>query len=116
MTQNIAKETVLSFIKALNEEDFNTGREYVNDDLSFVGVLGTRTGADTYIEDMKRMKIKYKIVKEFVSGDDVCLLYDLQMGGVTIFGCGWYHLVNDKISTIRVVFDPRPVLENAGKQ
>jgi predicted ester cyclase len=114
MTQNnLAKETVLSFIKAINEEDFNTARKYVNDDLTFVGVLGTRNGADNYFHDMERMKLKYDIKKTFVEAEEVCLLYDITMTGVTIFGCGWYQLINGRISLFKVVFDPRPVLENS---
>jgi len=33
------------------------------------------------------------------------------MGKETIFSCGWYQLSGGKISTFKVVFDPRPVLE-----
>ena len=113
MAQNNAKETVLSFIKALNEEDFKTARKYANEDLAFVGVLGSRNGAEAYFSDMERMKIKYSIQKAIAEGDDVCLLYDLVLDGTNIFGCGWYQLVNGKISTIKVVFDPRPILEMA---
>ncbi len=112
-TENKAKETVLSFIKVINEEEFDMGREYINEDLSFIGVMGSRTGADTYINEMKGLKIKYKIEKAFVDGDDVCLIYDLLMNGITIYGCGWYHLINGKISSIKVVFDPRSLLKNA---
>jgi len=94
----------------LNQEHFREARQAVNDDLAFIGVLGSRNGADVYFSDMERMKIKYEVKKAFADGEDVCLLYDLLLNGVTIFGCGWYHLVNGKISTIRVVFDPRPLL------
>ena len=106
-----AKTTVLSFIEAMNDEDFDKAREYVSDDLQFIGVLGTRNGAAAYFEDMKKMKFKYDIKKAFADGDDVCLLYDIDMGKATIFTCGWYQLAGGKISTFRVVFDPRPVLE-----
>jgi len=106
-----ARDTVLSALKALNEEDFDTARNSFSDDMVFEGVLGTRNGAEAYFNDMKKMKIKYDVIKAFEEGDDVCLLYDLQLSGLTIFGCGWYHLENGKIKSIKVVFDPRPVLE-----
>jgi limonene-1,2-epoxide hydrolase len=111
-----ARETVLSFIQALNEEDFQAAGHYVNEEFSFVGVLGSTHGAATYLEDMKRLKIKYDIQKVFVEGADVCLLCDYSMAGVTTFGCGWYHLEKGKISSLRVVFDPRALLENASKR
>lgn len=105
------RTTVLDFIDALNKEDFDTARQYVNEDFSFVGVLGSRDGAEAYFNDMKKMKLKYKVKKAFVDEDDVCLFYDIDMGSTTVFASGWYSLVNDKISSLRVVFDPRPVLE-----
>ena len=110
-----AKGIVMACIKALNEEDFKTARKYVAEDFSFTGVLGSRNGAEAYFNDMKKMKLKYDIKKTFVNENDVCLLYDLTMSGITIFGCGWYHVKGDKINSLRVVFDPRPVLELADK-
>jgi len=58
-----ARHTVMSFIKALNEEDFDVARKLMNDNATFQGVLGTRDGADSYIEDMKKMKLKYEVLK-----------------------------------------------------
>jgi len=105
------KEVVLSFIDALNNMDFKAARGLVNNDMSFVGVLGSRNGAEAYFNDMERMRLKYDVKKAFVDEDDVCLLYDLTMADITLFGCGWYHLEGGKISSIRVIFDPRPILE-----
>jgi hypothetical protein len=106
-----AKETVLAFIKALNKEDFASGRKYIRDDMKFIGVLGIRDGGDVYIQDMTKMKMKYKINKTFENGNDVCLYYELTMSGQNIPGFGLYHLKGGKIETITAIFDPRPVLE-----
>lgn len=106
-----AKDIVLSFIKALNDERFDDARTFANDHMTFTGVLGSRNGADEYFKDMKQMKLKYRIKKTFSEDDDVCLLYDLAMGDTSIFGCGWYHLEDGKISSLKVVFDPRPLLK-----
>jgi len=107
-----AKEVVMNFVKALNAEDFKTARSYAHDNMKFVGVLGQRDGADAYFKDMEHMKLKYDIKKAFADGSDVCLLYDLQMSGLTIFGCGWYQVDEaGLITSLKVVFDPRPVLE-----
>lgn len=110
-----ARETVLSALKALNEENFDAARSSFSDDMVFEGVLGNRNGAEAYFADMKKMKLKYDVIKAFEEGDDVCLLYNLQMSGLTIFGCAWYHLEKGKIKSLKVVFDPRPVLEKTGK-
>lgn len=111
-----SEQIVLDFIDAMNQFDYAKARSYVTDDLSFVGVLGTRNGADAYFSDMQKMKFQYKIIKTFSDGDDVCLFYDINMGGQNIFCCGWYQLQNSKIKSFRVVFDPRPVLEQANKK
>lgn len=110
-----AGDMVLSFIRALNSEDFKAAREYVNDDLKFIGVMGSRDSANVYLSDMAKMKFKYDIKKVFADDGDVCVFYDIDMGNVTAFTCGWYHLVNGKIATIRVLFDPRPVIDASKK-
>jgi limonene-1,2-epoxide hydrolase len=115
-TKNSSKEVVMSFVNALNSEDFDAARKCVSDDMSFRGVLGSRDGAEAYFKDMKNMKFKYDIKKTFVDGNDVCLFYDINMSGKTILTCGWYHVEDGKISSLRVIFDPRPVLEAADKR
>jgi len=112
-----AKDVVLTFINALNKEDFETARDCLSDDMIFDGVLGHRDGADTYINDMKKMKFKYKIKKSFEDENDVCLLYDIDMGGKKpIFTCGWYQLKYNKIKSLKVVFDPRPLVDKSDKK
>ncbi|AYL96926.1 nuclear transport factor 2 family protein [Mucilaginibacter celer] len=105
-----ANDIVLSFIKALNDEDFAEARKCASDDLKFIGVLGERDGAEAYFTDMERMKLKYDIKRVFSDGDDVCIFYDIDIGGKTIFSSGWYHVAEGKINSIRVIFDPRPLL------
>jgi limonene-1,2-epoxide hydrolase len=112
---NSTTETVLSFIDALNREDFKTARNYLSDDMKFIGVLGTRDNADAYIADMGKMKFKYNIQKVFSDENDVCLFYDITMSGLKIFSCGWYKLENNKIKSFKVIFDPRPLLEQSAK-
>jgi limonene-1,2-epoxide hydrolase len=104
------KEVVLDFLDALNSEDFKTARRYLTDDMVFDGVLGHREGADIYIEDMRKMRFKYRILKAFADGDDVCVLYDIDMSGETIYTAGWYKVRDNKIKSLRVVFDPRPIV------
>jgi len=106
-----AREVVLQFIQALNDEDFDTARDQLHDDMTFTGVLGTREGADAYIEDMKKMRLKYDVKKSFADITDVSVFYDITMSGITVFCSGWYRVENGKISWFKVVFDPRPLLE-----
>jgi len=61
------------------------------------------------------MKLKYVIRRVFAEDDDVCVWYDVTMEGITVLTCGWYQLVNGKIQSFQVVFDPRPLLPPATK-
>jgi hypothetical protein len=110
------KEIVLALIDAINKEDFQTARTYVTDDFKFNGVLGARDGAEAYFKDMQEMKLKYDIKKTFTDGNDACIFYEIEMAGKKIFCCGWYHLRDQRVSSLRVVFDPRPVLEAQQKK
>ena len=108
-----AGQVVLSFIKALNNEDFASAKKYVKDDLTFEGVMGSRHGAAAYFKDMEHMKFKYDVKKTFVNGDEVAVFYDINMGSDKIlFSAGWYRLEEDKIAWFKVIFDPRPLLES----
>ena len=106
-----AKEVVLECINAINAEDFARARQFASPNMSFEGVLGTRDGADAYFNDMEKMRLKYDVKKVFVDGGDVCLFYDLTIAGKNVFCVGWYRVEAGKIQHLRVVFDPRPLLE-----
>ncbi len=64
------------------------------------------------------------IKKVFADGDDVCILHELTLKPHpmiqkivtptgTSFVCAWFHVDDDdgKISSIRVVFDPRSFVQ-----
>jgi hypothetical protein len=107
-----AREMVLAYLNALNDENFALAKQYISTDFSFEGVLGTRKGSDSYIADMEKMRLKYAVKKVFADGNDVCVWYDVTMSETEILTAGWYHVEAGRISSLKVVFDPRPVLEN----
>ncbi len=115
-TTETASALVLSYVDALNKEDFDLARSYVNDDFTFNGVLGSRHGADNYFADMRKMKFKYVVKKVFAEESDVCLFYDITIAGASIFASGWYRLKDHKLRSLTVIFDPRPVLDRSAKQ
>jgi hypothetical protein len=84
--------------------------------MTFTGVLGTREGAEAYMQDMRKMKMKYDVKKAFADDNEVCLFYDITLGNITFFSAGWYKVNGDKIKSFRVVFDPRPLLEGPTKK
>src|SRR5690242_6412012 len=101
---------VLDFIHAINEERFDDATNLMADDFSFKGVMGTRNGAKAYIDDMRKIKIKYKILKVLADENDVSVLCDYTMQGKTLPGTSWYTVENGKITSLKAIFDPRPVL------
>jgi SnoaL-like domain len=111
--QMAARDVVLSLVEMLNAERFDEARQLVDDNMQFVGVLGTRDGAEAYFADMRKMKLKYAIEKVFAESEDVCLIYELRTSGTQIPCVGLYHVRDGKVDSLRAIFDPRPLLKDA---
>ena len=113
-TEYNPRDVVTSFLKALNDQDVNLARNYIDENVSFMAPDGAPIkGAEAYINGWKGLGLSYETKKIFAEGDDVCVLYDLKFSksGVTILGCGWYHVLGRKIDSIMVIFDPRRLLQ-----
>ena len=105
-----AKQVVINCIEAVNNGNYTEARKYVTADMRFVGVFGATDGGDDYVDYLEKKHIRYQVHKVFADGNDVCVLYDLLMGPHAIYGCGWYTLTDSKVSLLKVVFDPRPMM------
>ena len=100
----ISKEVVLSYINALNEQNFKMARNFFSDTFSYISPVVSLDNPDEYVAFMSKQKgITYDIKKIFVDGTDVCLLYDITVGDKTNFSCGWYQIKNEKIVALRVL-------------
>jgi limonene-1,2-epoxide hydrolase len=118
-----AEEIVIEFKEALERKDFKTVRSYISDNISVVApgpeTLITFKQADPYVTYLEHSNLsKLDIKKECADSNDVCLLYDATYSEppVTVFVCGWFHVNDDgKIDSIRLVADPRTLLEQMGK-
>ncbi|WP_034258751.1 nuclear transport factor 2 family protein [Aequorivita capsosiphonis] len=109
-----SKEKVLFFLDALNNEDYEAAKECLIPDFKFKGPLGKTQGAEEYLKQMRKIKFKYSIVKIFAHDDEVSVIYDIEMGCKDeITTCGLYLFKNGKIRSLKVFYDPRPVLQNA---
>lgn len=108
-----AGEVVHSFHAAVGAHDFTAARKLLHDDLSFQGPIDTFHEADDYVASLQKLSAIVKgvdVKKQFVDGNDVCILYDLitNTPAGTSFVSEWFHVEGDKIAAIRVVFDARP--------
>lgn len=102
--------TVSAFLKALNENDFDGAAELMDENVRFEGVLGSVDGRKEYLNQMAKMKLRYNVKKLLYDEDSVSVLYEINMGGKNVLTSGWYEVHDGKITHIRVIFDPRPVL------
>ena len=91
-----AKEVVLKLGMAINDESFQRARRYVSDDMKYVGPFGTRIGADAYLQEIEHLRLKFDIQKIFADGDDVCVMYDITVSGITLFACGWFQVTDER--------------------
>ncbi len=109
------KSIVLSFIREVNQHDFASARKYVSDSLQFYSVMGEQQGANAYFTEIKNLQPEYDLKNIFCEGDDVCLVYNFHVSGMIILGCGLYHVKNNKIDCLKIIFDPRPLLDLQAK-
>ncbi len=93
--------------------------------MSFQAPVASYNSADAYFNGNEQLRSKYRIdkvlyeiKKVFVDGDDVCVFFDFSPGpATTMFASGWFQVNDDgKISSIRVVFDPRSIVEFNAKK
>jgi limonene-1,2-epoxide hydrolase len=113
-----AKEIVMEFLQALQRKDFKTVRSYISDNISVVAPgpekLTSYNKAEPFMTYLEHANLPpFDIKKEFADSNDVCLLYEVTYREpVTTFVCGWFHVNDDgKISSLRFVFDPRPLFQ-----
>lgn len=112
-----AKEIVINFQETLNSKDLKSARSYVTDDFTCTLPTGSFDGADAYFKaaeqaaQVYKSQNRYEVKKIFVDGNDVCVFNDVIAGPVTILACGWYHVEGGKIRFVKVVYDPRPLMQ-----
>ena len=110
-----AKEIVTEFTEATERRDFQAARIYLKDNVSYVSPLNSFDRAEPYLKYNLHLYetgqlVKFDIKKEFADSNDVCILHELNSQLV----CVWYHVDDDgKISSVKVIFDPRAFLEGA---
>jgi hypothetical protein len=110
-----AKEIVTEFIQATERQDFQLARGYLRDDMTYVSPVNSFDRADPYLKYNLHLYqtgqlVKFDIKKEFEDKNDFCIIHEYNSQLV----CVWYHVDDDeKISSIKVIFDPRQFLAGA---
>lgn len=105
---------VISLAEALNRHDEPAARKLLAENMYFTGVIGpSLEGADAYLSAMLRLGGQQKILKCFADEKDVSCFYELTIPAkpdLVLFGCGWFSIENERITRIRVVFDPTSLM------
>jgi predicted ester cyclase len=105
---NRALDVVMSYINALDSQQYDKALERLDDNVRIRGPAGETFGKPLdFIEMLRKWQGKYDVKKAFADGDDVCLLYDLKTTGPTVFMSSWYRVKDGKIVSVQSVFDPR---------
>jgi hypothetical protein len=106
----------MEYMQALvKRRDFQSARRYISDNISYVSPLNSFDRAEPYLKYNEHLKLPpIDIKKVFVDCQDVCLLYEMNVGTppVTVFVGAWFHMNDDgKISSLRLAFHPRPFVQ-----
>jgi hypothetical protein len=109
-----AKEIVMEYLRSLIERrDFKSARSYLKDNVTYVSPLNSFDGVEPYLKYNESLHLpKPDIKKVFTDGDDVCLLYEMTLTTqpAPFLVSFWAHVDGGKISSIKLVFDPRPFI------
>ncbi|AIF84063.1 ketosteroid isomerase-like protein [Candidatus Nitrososphaera evergladensis SR1] len=112
-----SKEVVISFLESLNNGDLKSARSCVSDDFTFKLPQGSFDSAEAYFKAAEQAQqahqepYRFDVKKVFTDGSDVCVFNDVIAGDVTLFACGWYRVEGGKIRSLKLVYDPRPLLQ-----
>src|SRR5262249_45731614 len=111
-----AKELVMDFLESCERKDFKSARNYISDNISYRGPtgMGSFDKAESYLKYLEHLDLpKADIKKVFENGNDICEVHEMKFGTLPepTFVCSWFHVDDGKISSIRVLFDPRPFLQ-----
>jgi limonene-1,2-epoxide hydrolase len=112
------KELVMEYIAAVNRKDFESARSYLSDNVSYRGPtgMGSFDKAEPYLKYLEHWVVNglyLDVKKVFVDGNDVCEFHEVNIDTLhaPLLVCMWFHVDDGKINSIRIVFDPRPYLQ-----
>jgi ketosteroid isomerase-like protein len=108
-------ELAETYFAAWQEQDAERLRAILADDVTFAGPMATIDNADEAVKGLMGLAAAtttLEIRKRLADGDDVITWVELSTEDAgPLPTVNWSHVEDGKITAIRVVFDPRPLLE-----
>jgi hypothetical protein len=78
--------------------------------------MGSFDKAEPYLKYLEHWVVNglyLDVKKVFVDGNDVCEFHEVNVEKLPapLLVCMWFHVDDGKINSIKIVFDPRPYLQ-----
>jgi hypothetical protein len=87
-TKNDSTKLVLSYIKALDSQNYDAAVECLSEGIQVKGPGGeTFSNPKEFVDMLRQYRVKYDMKKVFSDGEDIGLVYDLTtpFGATTMF-------------------------------
>lgn len=114
---HVTRELAETYFRAWQDRDAATLRSILADDATFRGPLGAADDADACVAGllgMAQVLDHVEVRAMVVEGDDVITFFDLHTTiAPPVPTANWSHVVDGRIASIRVAFDPRGILAAA---
>jgi hypothetical protein len=108
------QETARSYFTAWNDRDFDRLIELLADDVDFVGPMGTAHGPEQALGGLRGVRgtvDEIAVTKIWTDGPDAITWFEFRRAGQDpVPTVNWSHVVDGRITRIRVTFDPRPMI------
>jgi ketosteroid isomerase-like protein len=113
-TTRTPADTMTAYFDAWRRHDAESLRDVLADDVVFDGPMGHVEGLEDNVAALHGLLgivTDVAIRTVFVDGPDVLTVYDLHTTEAEpILTVNWAHVVDGRATTIRAVFDPRPLV------
>lgn len=109
-----AKDTLKSFYAAVIKRDFIAARQYLADDLLFVGLFETYRGPDEYLKSLTglmQITVRLDIKTIIAEQNEAAIFFELETKApakATTLVAEWHQVKNGKIYHVESAFDGRP--------
>lgn len=111
---NTAGPIVKQFYDAVRKNDIAEARQYLADDLTFIGLFKTYRSADEYTADLKQLlgiTVRLDVKTIIAEGNDAAVFFELETQApaeaITLVA-EWFQVKEGKIVQVRSAFDGRP--------
>ncbi len=107
-------ENLRNFYDAVKRRDLGRARQYLHDDLLFIGLFETYRSAEQYLSALSgllQVTVRLEVKKIIAEGEDAAIFFELETKApaeATVLVAEWHQFRGGKISHVESAFDGRP--------